>query len=496
MSDSQISERERDILRLVATGATNQQIAQQLNISANTVKVHLRNIFSKIGAASRTEATLYAVRTGLVHVGQTPELPALGETLAAPQSDPAATSVATSSGAPTLVGTPPDVAAPFVEPSLPITNGDSGPATSHTGPPPRALDRNGPVIASERSSSRRWLLAGGALLALLVLAGLTFVLTRPTNTTTQPTAVIPTGVGLPSAPLERWHELPPMPAGRTSFALASYNDDGKVYLYAIGGELGGHVSGDVVRYDLAGRIWTAWGSKPTPVSDVQAAMVGNKIYVPGGRLATGQATDIFEAYDPQNNSWATLKPLPKPRSGYALAAFEGKLYLFGGWDGTAQRAEVWQYNPDQNEWAERSPMPTARAFAGAAVLDGQIFVAGGESQGGPLTVNERYSPSDDGTSNPWSTQQPLPAPRSHMAMTATNGRIFVVGGRGSNGDLFIYNNSWQTQTIPLGDLRDLRAQALADKLYIFGGQADAASAKAYEYQALYTVLVPVSGPTD
>src|SRR5262245_23041425 len=77
MSDSQISEREREILRLVATGATNQQIAQQLNISANTVKVHLRNIFSKIGAASRTEATLYAVRTGLVKIGMAPALPAV-----------------------------------------------------------------------------------------------------------------------------------------------------------------------------------------------------------------------------------------------------------------------------------------------------------------------------------------------------------------------------------------------------------------------------------
>src|SRR5689334_17489713 len=78
----QISEREREILRLVATGATNQQIASQLNISINTVKVHLRNIFGKIGAASRTEATLYAVRSGLVPIGEA--------TLAAP---PAAVAV-------------------------------------------------------------------------------------------------------------------------------------------------------------------------------------------------------------------------------------------------------------------------------------------------------------------------------------------------------------------------------------------------------------------
>src|SRR5215213_8396090 len=67
---SQISEREREILRLVATGATNQQIAHQLNISINTVKVHLRNIFGKIGVASRTEATVYAVRSGLVQISE------------------------------------------------------------------------------------------------------------------------------------------------------------------------------------------------------------------------------------------------------------------------------------------------------------------------------------------------------------------------------------------------------------------------------------------
>src|SRR5262245_35568280 len=89
-SDAQISDREREILRLVATGATNQQIAQQLHISANTVKVHLRNIFSKIGAASRTEATLYAVRTGLVEVGNASLAVASPSGTAAESSAPAA----------------------------------------------------------------------------------------------------------------------------------------------------------------------------------------------------------------------------------------------------------------------------------------------------------------------------------------------------------------------------------------------------------------------
>ena len=65
ISKPELTEREIEILQRVATGASNRQIAQQLGISANTVKVHLRNIFEKLGVASRTEATLYAIQAGL-----------------------------------------------------------------------------------------------------------------------------------------------------------------------------------------------------------------------------------------------------------------------------------------------------------------------------------------------------------------------------------------------------------------------------------------------
>ena len=60
-----LSSREIEVLRLVAAGRSNQQIADELVISLNTVRRHVSNIFDKTGAANRVEAAQYATRNGL-----------------------------------------------------------------------------------------------------------------------------------------------------------------------------------------------------------------------------------------------------------------------------------------------------------------------------------------------------------------------------------------------------------------------------------------------
>ena len=67
----ELSERELELLKLLATGLSNKEIAAQLFLSLNTVKVHLRNIFAKLGVQSRTEATLVAIQRGYVSVPST-----------------------------------------------------------------------------------------------------------------------------------------------------------------------------------------------------------------------------------------------------------------------------------------------------------------------------------------------------------------------------------------------------------------------------------------
>ena len=61
----ELSARELDVLRLIARGLENSQIAETLNISPRTAKNHVSNILAKLGLPSRVQAAIYAVRSGL-----------------------------------------------------------------------------------------------------------------------------------------------------------------------------------------------------------------------------------------------------------------------------------------------------------------------------------------------------------------------------------------------------------------------------------------------
>jgi two-component system, NarL family, response regulator LiaR len=61
-----LTERETEVLRLVAQGQSNKQIARSLTVSEQTIKTHVSKILAKLGVQSRTQATLYAIRTGMV----------------------------------------------------------------------------------------------------------------------------------------------------------------------------------------------------------------------------------------------------------------------------------------------------------------------------------------------------------------------------------------------------------------------------------------------
>ncbi|HEX6385453.1 MAG TPA: response regulator transcription factor [Anaerolineae bacterium] len=67
----ELTERETEVLSLLARGLSNKEIARELTIGEKTVKTHVSNILSKLNVPSRTQAALYAVRIGLVSVDET-----------------------------------------------------------------------------------------------------------------------------------------------------------------------------------------------------------------------------------------------------------------------------------------------------------------------------------------------------------------------------------------------------------------------------------------
>jgi NarL family two-component system response regulator LiaR len=67
---STLTERERDVVQLVAQGKSNREIAEALTISDKTVKAHISNILGKLGLEDRTQMAIYALKNGLVDPDQ------------------------------------------------------------------------------------------------------------------------------------------------------------------------------------------------------------------------------------------------------------------------------------------------------------------------------------------------------------------------------------------------------------------------------------------
>ena len=446
---SELSERELDILKLVATGASNKEIAQQLYISSNTVKVHLRNIFTKIGVTSRTEAAMYAVREGLVV--HTPDQPG-AET---PNNGKTNTS---------------DMAV-----HTDLTTGETG--------------------QSRSIRNYRWapyILAVGLLglifLGLRLSPGLALFVT-PTNSPLPPPDT-PT-------PIPHWNQLAAMPYSRSDPAVVAF--DGQIYV--IGGVNSLGVLNRVERYDPLTDTWSTLSPKPKAVYDTQAAVINGLIYVPGGLQdqSSMQPSDLLEIYDTNTNQWHSGAPLPTPLSAYGLVAYDGDLYVFGGWDGRKYRNSVYSYDPTDNSWQEQTAMPTARGYCGVAESNGRIYVIGGKDGENAVDVNEIYSPArDNNQNNPWTTGFPIPEIRPGVRAANIADTIYVFGGEKQNSNrvgliYFPQTNIWQSleaSPYPLGE--NFGMTSIGTNLFFIGGTIDSAySNQNLTYQAIITLSIPI-----
>jgi len=412
---SSLSERELEILRLLAGGCSNKQIAQQLGISPNTVKVHLRNIFEKLGLASRTEAALFAVRAGLA---ETPE----------------------------------------------------------------------PAPAAERRKPR--LLIG--LLILIVLSLLVWAVWAAAGQRQTPATDAPEAAS-------RWQVLNELPLASGGMAGVVYENS----LFLIGGETPHSVSSNLTRFDLSTGAWQAQADKLLPVSRAQAAVLGDLIYVAGGLTATEYPTASMEVYSPRVDRWEQRAPLPHALAGASLAAFEGFLYLFGGWDGKNDSAAVYRYDPQADAWQPMTGLPSARSYASAVVVENKILVMGGLQGQHVLDETWAYYPQRDQLAEtPWEAKAALPAPRYAAGGAALAGQVYLAGGFTTPDQttaqpvLLIYrpaDDQWLAGEAPPVEPGGWSCLLAArENLYLLGGFLDGRPISIHlSYQAIYSQLLPL-----
>ncbi|MDR2707371.1 MAG: hypothetical protein LBB87_01295 [Nitrososphaerota archaeon] len=149
--------------------------------------------------------------------------------------------------------------------------------------------------------------------------------------------------------------------------------------------------------ELLEDTWNTKTPMKYPRSGLGVVAVDGKIYAMGGidGIVTN-ANDYFysnimdsvvaavECYDPASDSWVTLEPMPTPRVGFAIAAYQGKIYCIGGQTSdyvldlertvsvTCNVVEV--YDTVTNSWSVKAAMPFYGSGLVGHVLDGKIFV--------------------------------------------------------------------------------------------------------------------------
>ena len=445
---SDLSERELEILRLLATGVSNKEIAQKLVISPNTVKVHLRNIFSKIGAVSRTEAAMYAVRIGLVPSGQ--ESTEDQGDLERSRLDPLAIATTT------------------------IT-----------------LDR--PSFMDRFRQRRLFLITSSIfLLGLAAFFILLYIQPDPGSSSTV------NSLEANSLPAEsRWKKLAAMSTARTGLAAAVFENR----IYAMGGE-GNEVTGVVEMYDAINDTWTQLHPLPVPVSDFQVVVIGGKFYAPGGKTSTGLPTDQLQIYDPNKDLWSSGSPMPMKISGYALVTFEGKMFLFGGWDGANYLDSSFWYDPVIDRWEELGKLPHVRAFMGATVIGNKVYILGGYDGKNILkTIDTLVLTTDFTRQFEWEISHEMPGARRGLEAVSLAEIGYIIGGTSdeNNGS---YAVGWQflPQSMEWGSFEELPIHSwsrmavvgLGTYIHILGGEVDAKiTAQHLAYQALNVVFLPL-----
>ena len=218
--------------------------------------------------------------------------------------------------------------------------------------------------------------------------------------------------------------------------------------------------------------WEYRSPMPTARQGMAAAVLNDTVYVMGGAQFGHNALAVVEAYVANQDTWLiNIAPLNYPRTSGAAAAFEGKIYVFGGRDHSVLVSQVEVYDPATGQWSQISQLPTPREGLAAVVMDSSIWLIAGSDLQANTAIIERYYP----RSNTWDTL-PYQLNQSRVAAVAgfLNGEIYVFGGYYfgplDSYEKFTPGQGWSAEGNMLYSCGAAAGAVANDQVWIVGGE--------------------------
>ena len=190
--------------------------------------------------------------------------------------------------------------------------------------------------------------------------------------------------------------------------------------------------------------WARLAEFPEPTEELLGASAGGKLYVFCGLAPGWKPMGLVYEYDPATDTWTKKKPMPLASHHVAFTEYRGKIYAFGGFvlpqSGPSAWVPIdnaWEYDPAEDSWKALAPVPTRRGSPVAVTAGDRIYVIGGSTPGTKdaavplpglhwsLGTVEEYDPA----TNTWHQRSAMPTPRNHATAGLVNGKIYVIGGR-------------------------------------------------------------------
>lgn len=418
IEENPLSNREKEILQLVAQGKSNKEIATELVISINTVKVHVSNIFQKINVSSRAEAMVYALENGLIEdprqEQETPE---------------------------------PQIITKYIEVD-----------------PPKWLTW----------LRKFWWLFVGALVLLIfslaILFSRTKILSNPTPTSNPYQDLISKN---------RWQSFENLSPAREGTAVASYKTElfviggetlegvsalnqsfdtrsnrwaqraskptavknalallvaGKLYVF--GGEKQDGNPTDLLEiYDPETDSWSTGAKGPKALSRYAATSIDGKLFFFGGWDGKTFSKESF-IYDPSNNKWTNSIPSPVAFADAHAVSANNRFMIIGGTTSNETLTTVRIYTPSTNNhsataWSDPLNFFEAEKIIGAQMVGDSVVVFSKVDEENLLV--SFYSPQSETWSH--STEHNSSLIVDNPSLVNMSGSVFFIGGRSSNGAL-------------------------------------------------------------